>query len=355
MTFRDYSSDNRETRRKRLLLLCNGTVQHTTGRLFEAMARRLSDNYEVHLELRSFPTGITNKIAPFIATELANCRRLLRYDILMVHSALTLSLITMVWAKLTGRRIVAFVWDFYPVPGPVESLSRIRILKRIYGAIEAFAYKLADVICVPTADYATSEALAGFYNVRVLPLWACDSRQSPAPKSRPAERIHVAFAGQVNAIRALEKSAQSITKQHYRKIVLELFSKDKAPATLAEPKGVTTAFELKCNGFVDPGTLNIMLGTMDYGLVSIDRNFPLPAFPSKILTYLSAGIPILYDGPPMPGIESTLEKYRIGLTSAQFVSMSNVELRDWRSGFINRRNIYLDVVNREWNNFVKIL
>ena len=340
---------------RRILLLCNGTEQQTTGRLFTEMAKRLSGRYEVYLQLRSFPQGLLRKVKPLLTTEVRNCRRIISSDIIIVHSALSLSLLSMIWAKLLRRRIIAFIWDFYPASTRVAGNIKNPILLWIYGVTEAFAYRLADAIYVPTDDYADFPALNGYRNVRRLPLWSCDSLRSPQADVPTPGAVHLAFAGQINAIRGLDKVIATILSRDVGKIVLHLFSKDDAPEPLALLAAADKNLEIRHHGFVEPSTLQDMLGGMDFGLIPIDKNFQLPAFPSKALAYLAAGLPIVYDGPPMPGLESVLRAHEIGMTLSRFSRMDGTELKVWRTGFLERRDQYIASIDQEWQSFAENL
>lgn len=348
-------SDHSGKPRRRVLLLCNGTAQQTTGRLFSEMALRLSRHHAVNLQLRSFPQGIRHKIIPLLTTELQNCRRIFSSDVIIVHSALSLSLLSMICAKLLRRKIVAFIWDFYPQSTRIAGRIRNRILLWAYGVTEAWAYRLADVIYVPTADYASYEALHGNRNVCQLPLWPCDPLQSPSGGMSAPDVVHLTFAGQINAIRGLEKSMEALLSRNSGKIVLHLFSKNSAPEALARLAAADGNLEICHHGFVDALILQNMLGRMDFGLIAIDQSFQLPAFPSKALAYLAAGLPIVYDGPRMKGLESVLDDYKIGMTLRQFSQMNNAQLKAWRAGFIDRRDRYMDRIDKKWKNFAEIL
>lgn len=341
--------------RRRILLLCNGTEQQTTGRLFTEMAKRLSAQHQVELHLRSFPQGMLRKIIPLLTTEVRNCRRILSSDIIIAHSALSLSLLSMLWAKLLRRKIIALIWDFYPASTRVARNITNPVLLWAYSMVEGTAYRLADIIYVPTSDYAAYEALDGYRNVRQLPLWPCDALRSPSGDMPVTDAIHLAFAGQINAIRSLDKAVTTALSSNRGKLILHLFSQDGAPDALAKLAAVEDNLEIRHHGFVDPSALQDMLGRMDFGLIPIDVDFQLPAFPSKALTYLAAGLPIIYDGPAMPGLESVLDEYKIGMTLLQFSHMSGEELKGWRTDFLDRRDRYMASIDQKWQSFAEIL
>ncbi|MEH6756953.1 MAG: hypothetical protein V7676_05535 [Parasphingorhabdus sp.] len=340
---------------KRLLLLCNGSKQKTTGRLFTALSGKLSKKYSVEIHLRDFPSGILRKIPILIRTEFVNCIRVLKSDVLILHSALSLSLFTIIFARLTGRKVIAFIWDFYPASSRLMGNIRNPALLFLYGLTEKFAYSCVHILLVPTQDYERYPDIFHRNNVRLFPLWPCDPTIPIPNKELSTTELSIAFAGQINAIRGLTPTVQFLLNSTTKRIVLHIFSADPIADDLANFSKSHQRLDIIHHGFVKPEILQQKLSQMNFGLVSLDPNFRMPSFPSKIMAYLSAGIAVLYDGPKMPGLERVLSQNNIGLTAEQLTKLSQLQIECFLTEFPQARDRYFASIQMSWSEFDNFL
>ncbi|WP_132063598.1 glycosyltransferase family protein [Dietzia maris] len=182
-----------------------------------------------------------------------------------------------------------------------------------YSLSEKLAFYLVNRSLVPSEDY--FEWVPGHKkNVTLFPLWPRGGvRQCRAAPTHDDE-IVIAFAGQINSLRGIEYAVELIRERIPNcSIKIDVFSKDKLPASLGEATKHEGNLAIRRLGFVEPSEIGAVLSTYDFGLVSLDPSFALPSFPSKILTYLSAGIPVLYCGPAYSGLEKLVSAYGLGI------------------------------------------
>lgn len=340
-------------KKKRVLLLCNGGSDQTTGKLFMAMEAKFQKVHCTTLRLRSFKRGVFAKLPELVKTEWRNMRDISKHDVLIVHSSLSLSIFSMLLARLFNKTVIAFIWDFYPASAKYVGNIKSPILLCCYAFFENLAYRLAHRIYVPTEDYANFSAIANFKNVQILPLWPDGSAPSPIAKDK-GEKLDLAFAGQVNAVRGISDTLSRISNLTVREINFHLFSKDHVPHELNKQSESNKKINIQYHGFLSSQELLNHLQMMNYGIVSLAHNFNLPAFPSKILTYLSAGIPVIYDGPAMPALEKMLINNGLGVSVAG--TTYECQILDINiQNFTEKRDLYFLNIEKKWNDFVNHL
>lgn len=312
----------------RVKMQCNGTAHQTTGILFSDLASMLeSRGIDVELEMRDFPVGVLRKIGVLTSRVARSWRSAKNCDAIVVHTALSLSLPEIIFARLRRIPVVAFVWDIYPASTKAAGSLTNPIVLAAYSLSEKLAFYLVNRSLVPSEDY--FEWVPGHKkNVTLFPLWPRGGvRQCRAAPTHDDE-IVIAFAGQINSLRGIEYAVELIRERIPNcSIKIDVFSKDKLPASLGEATEHEGNLAIRRLGFVEPSEIGAVLSTYDFGLVSLDPSFALPSFPSKILTYLSAGIPVLYCGPAYSGLEKLVSAYGLGI----FLTSGLGDRRDLRS------------------------
>ncbi len=341
--------------KKRILLICNGELHQTTGIIFQNIQRKLSTAHDVQLITRKLPRPIWKKLPALIHKEFSSIKKVARADTVIAHSSLALCIFSLMAAKLLRRKIILFVWDFYPESFPESGIKMNKIIFSLYLLTERLAYRLADHLLVPSLDYVNYPAIAGLRTVRIMPIWNNQDPASIVGIPQIGSQLRIVFAGQINAIRSLGKSIAPLLRDQDRQIILEVFSKNNLPQDILEMADTHDNLTIVAHGFVDQDTLIMRLAEMDFGLIPISHDFNLPAFPSKSLTYLSAGIPILYDGPKMAAMEELCGTFSLGLNVAELASYDREQTFIWRQNFLARRDSYFENLEKKWLEFVNIL
>ncbi|MBM1689167.1 glycosyltransferase [Sulfitobacter geojensis] len=235
--------------------------------------------------------------------------RLLRSDLLIVHSPLGFSICAMLLAKLLGRPIIAFVWDLYPVRINGRRYDG-RLRRKMADCIERFALWMSDHLIVQTEDFLSSPSLA---RAQVIPFWYVPSDLEPRKPVNFAGQQHLqfAFAGQINETRGLSEALLFIDKILNKRAILNIYSRDPF-----EPPDNLKRVEVRHCGYVTKEILAGSLMQHDVGLISLHPGFEGPAFPSKSLDYLAAGLPVVYFGPPLAHFSLLLETTGCGVTAS---------------------------------------
>lgn len=326
----------------RLLMLCNGNETQTTGILFSDLVEVFkSRGIDSSLELRSFPRGVPRKLVALLARVVTSWARVSNVDGVVVHSALSLSLPEMVSARLQRKPVISFVWDIYPASTKVAGNISNPALLAVYSLTERLGYFLSTRVLVPSADY-TKWIPGAPDKVAVYPLWPrSEIRECRPLVPRAGKRI--VFAGQINKIRGLDFAVEKLGEAFPgEKISLDVYSRDELPESLTgledRSEGILT---VRRKDFVPPDVLIRLLGDYDFGLVPLDPEFALPSFPSKLLTYLSAGVPIAYHGPQLRGVSDLLRRHNLGLDLTGLADPVPVPAVTDRNAFeVNRREYF---------------
>lgn len=341
----------------KVLLLANGTQEQTTGKLMLALAAGLGRHGQtVSPVLRSFPRGIMSKLQALTRSEPRNLLRILDSDVVVVHSTLSLSLMSMVAARLLRRPVIAFVWDLYPQSARIAGNITHPWLLWLYNWTESLGYRLASTITVPSSDYV--RALDKHSDkVVVSPLWPTqDLSHRRRPAAPDASVLRLGFAGQINGIRGIESAIDTVAAE-WRGITVEVhvFARDPVPGNLADRAASDCRLRVVEHGFLPVEVLSGELAALDLGWVCLDEGFELPAFPSKTWAYLGAGLPILYTGPEMPGLEEWLESNGFGMSLRQGDGLGPTDVSTLRAHLIERRDEYVARMESLWFDIDRLL
>lgn len=331
----------------RVLLLANGRAGDGTGRLFTSLACRLEvSGHTTRLQFREHPKGWWPKIRRGALAELRCVRVVAASDVLCVHTAASLSLFSLCLAALLRKKVVCFLWDIYPQELPRGDSVSKRAVVHVFGVVERFALGRAAVLYVPSSDYLSHLSPRLRAKGVEYPLWVVDPVAATPIRDGMGKTLEVAFAGQINAARGLEVAVRRLAALPSSvPIRLHIFSRDRATDDLLHTANVSETLSIIEHGFVSPVELQEHLRAAHFGLVSLEPRYALPAFPSKIMSYLAAGVPVLYFGPKLPGLQMQFQEYAIGVSldeGTRDVGALVAAVRDFAIG----RERYLATIER---------
>ncbi|EAQ03068.1 hypothetical protein OB2597_13028 [Pseudooceanicola batsensis HTCC2597] len=297
----------------RVLVINDAAQESSTGHLFEALAAALRSRGHaaevVHVASASSGKGRAARLLP----PSRDLRRAIRQaDVLVLHTSVVFNAWDILIARATGTRIGVIYWDSYPESFNAVERRTSGPVDRIFGAAERFLLRRSDVILPPSEDYLPHLArLFPRSRVRVLPMWPFTPVTASATEARQRDRVEIGFAGAVNAIRGLDHAAAVLGSASRAPVALHTYGSDAPELGLPESGAHVTHVH---HGFIPQDRIMARLATHDFGLVSLHPAFGLPAFPSKTLSYLCAGLPILYVGPRLDHYERILAETGIGTT-----------------------------------------
>lgn len=341
----------------RFLLIANGPSLQTTARLLSVLADRLrGQGHIARLRLRSFPGGIGPKVRELLQSEHRHIALLRHVDAVVVHSPLALCLPTLMAARLLRRPVLSFIWDLHPESNRVTGTIRNPVVLILFWLLERLGLLLSSRLLISSEDYRPFLGRFGL-TADVIPLWPCDPiAEVPPLRGSNDSTLRIGFAGQINAIRGIgEGIGQVLNGWQGERVELHLFSTDRCPDDLAHRASADPRLRIVEHGFVDPAQLQGRLTELDLGWVCLDPALPLPAFPSKALAYLCAGLPVLYTGPQLPALRRWLDVHRLGVATSSGKVFGRRELEDLRSGLRHRRGAYFDEISGLWGNLGRLL
>lgn len=272
-------------------------------RLYQAVSGRISAVQAKQGDIRSI-----RDVVRFLGL-IVCCRTL------VVHSPLVLSFPAILLARLLGKRLVALIWDVYPVRIAGQRYDR-RLRRHVSDMVENLALRLLHKVFVPSADFLRVPTLV---QAEVLNFWPVLSVRQPNRRRRGNEisELRVIFTGQINATRGLAESLEYLERIAALPIRLIIASGD------PYPKELENHCTVEYLGFLPSENLRRLFDECDFGLICLSSSFGGPGFPSKVMEYVSAGLPALYFGPPLPAYVKMLELSGVGVDVKNLIRLDN--------------------------------
>ena len=242
----------------------------------------------------------------FALREMRSLLRGRRFDGLICFSPATTVAAPAIWTMRTFKpRSYLVQWDFFPFHQRSIGLMGNRVAFAIAYRLEQALIRRFDAIgCMSPMNIAYLSAKFGprpNQAVERLPIWGRTSAPAPEPAERvraehdlPANARIVVFGGQITEGRGVEDVLAAAQLAFIRRPDLcFLVIGQGRLAGLVKAHiaggGANTVYRERI-----PRTDYLrLLAACDIGLVATVRNVDVPTFPSKIIDYLRAGIPIV--------------------------------------------------------------
>ncbi|MGS4948169.1 hypothetical protein ACVDG3_22120 [Meridianimarinicoccus sp. RP-17] len=303
---------------KVLIVNCSGAIG-SSGQLFDALylafAKAGHEAEIMHLEPASSFAGKFARLLPLSRERRAKLRRA---DVVVLHTSVIFTAWEIVVSRLRGKRVAVIYWDSYPESFNVLNRSKSRLGSFLFGAIERWLLRRCNVLLPPSEDYVPHlhKVFPGI-ETRVLRMWMFTPVTDRGRPDRGTPPLEIGFAGAVDPIRGLDHAVRRISEATVGPVSFHTYGRTAPYLGLPAAGARVTHVH---HGFVSPDAIMERLAAHDFGLVSLHPGFPLPAFPSKTLVYVGAGLPILYVGPELPDYQALLAELGIGTTLAPGVS-----------------------------------
>ena len=338
--------------RRRILLLANGEAASGPGRRLGALGAFLADRHTVSVRCRDLPADGFARPLSLLEPDAGTIGDLIRCGTLVIHAPVALSALPAAVARLTGKRLVVVVWeirsDALRTPG-----GRLgRLTRRIHDWIERRIYAAAHKVLVPSADFAASPLLAPCAGrTLVMPVWpgAGERMLAPAPPRADDGTLRLAYSGPVDRMRNLAQTARILTKVQPRPITLDVCSPD--PFPMAHDGPIPTRVTVAHHGDVPAPERPARVRAADAGLVSLSPDLKHPAMPAEIVSFVLAGVPVVYAGPAAPALREMLERFGVGIClerDAEGETDLHARLAAIRADFGPRQRAFLDAVRLDW-------
>lgn len=302
---------------KRVLIVNSTDARTSSGQLLDQLGIAINASGQataqvLHLGVRR---GWHRRLRAILLPSLVRLRAIWSADVVVVHTSVLFFAVEILGARLLGKRVKSIFWDSYPASFTVLKPPSVRArLLCLYRFCESSLLRSCHQVLLPSPDYDCNVKSMGVTNTAYLPLWPIVAPTIP-DRDQPRQSdgaLHIVFTGAANPIRGLQNAIDILGQNTQTPIVLHLFGRQFPQLETDRGPGTIT---IRHHGFVEPDIIGTQISQMDAGLVSLHPDFDLPAFPSKIVSYISTGLPILYIGPQQLALQHFLESTKIGLVA----------------------------------------
>ena len=332
---------------KKNILILTHSPEGATGKLFSTLRDAL-ERHGLNVVFNSRPekSGYGYKIYSIFKSLPEAYWRVKKADIVIAHSVLTMSFPYIVFSFFLKKKMISFVWDIYPSDKIEPSLLKF-FSNSIFRKTEFLCYRLSTKVLVPSLDY-IEPRLKGLEDcIEVVRIWPSSDKDvlnssenvDSGSSINDVSEIKIVFMGQIHPTRGLGSSIEKILSKFELDIELNIYTSSAIPAGIVDMVARNPRLKLVNHGFVDRHTLEEELCDYDFGLVCLSHDFMMPAYPSKLVNYVSLGLPVIYDGPHYDALVSDIVNFGLGVC-----------IDDWDGGeafdflaFDKNRKAYLDV------------
>ncbi|EAQ03067.1 hypothetical protein OB2597_13023 [Pseudooceanicola batsensis HTCC2597] len=200
-------------------------------------------------------------------------------------------------AKLVGARFVYHLQDIHPEVSRLSGSALGRF--PVFGLLrwlDTLTLRMAARIVTLSDDMAETlrqrdARLAG--KIRIINNLSLDEGRAPVPAPREDGRFRVIFAGNLGRYQDLPLVAAGIARLFDRHPELELFFLGNGALERELKESWGDHPQVRFHPFVPFDEARAMLAESDLGIVSIMPGLSAVAYPSKLLTYQSLGLPVL--------------------------------------------------------------
>lgn len=242
-------------------------------------------------------------------------------------------------ARLTGAKFVYHLQDIYPEIGAVGGLWSEKSYKhQLLRWFDTFICKRADQCIVLSSDMAKTLKVRGvkkdsisIINNFMLANFSEENVETTPPsdiKVDSAGALRVVFAGNLGRFQGLELMLQAFidaTQDNNVQMELHFIGEGAAEESLkTSAEGLLNVFFHGHHPFEEACRL---MATFDAGIVSIQPDVYRYAYPSKTLTYLGLGLPLLALVELESELAASIAKDRLG------VAASNTSRESLTNGF----------------------
>jgi glycosyltransferase involved in cell wall biosynthesis len=250
------------------------------------------------------------------------------YDVVMAATTPPVLLARIAsWASsLRGARFVYHCQDIHPEVMRASGLMHTGIWYRTLRALDAATCKAAAAIVVLSEDMRTAIAKRleqGADKVRVINNFDLDAGAETASELPPSLRkrsgvFRALFAGNIGRFQGLDKLVEASLLLGDRPDFELMFLGDgvAVPALQAQA-GALLGKTVRFHGYQPPATAEAVIGTADLAIVSLNPEIYRYAYPSKVMSYLKQGAPLLVLMEENSELARMVTAERIGYVCAQ--------------------------------------
>ena len=216
-------------------------------------------------------------------------------------------------AKLTGAKFIYHMQDIHPEVSELSGGAMGRgIFAKIFRMLDNQSLRRASAIVVLSEDMAQTirERNLGDLPIYVINNFALDSGEplgTPPPEyAKPAGKRRVIFAGNLGRFQNLGVLSTGIARCFEAHPDLELFFLGDGKALKDLKEQWEGNPQVKFAPFLPLDQAKPLIAEAEVGLVSLSEGIYKVAYPSKLLTYLGLGVPVLALTEPVSELSRSL-------------------------------------------------
>jgi glycosyltransferase involved in cell wall biosynthesis len=254
------------------------------------------------------------------------------YDLLLANGRPPVLTACGLWliGRLTGTPYVLHLQDIHPECLQVVGKLRVGLVYRLLRRLDTRACRDAHCLITLSQDMAQALQERGLDSQKIkvinnssLPLESHAPVKLPAAFNRSDGTPLFLFAGNLGEFQALDMvvdAAKELSKERPFRLVF-LGAGAARPRLIARAGDYLdrTIFYLP---YVTPETAFQAMRCSDFGIVSLAHGVYRYAYPSKSMTYLSAGCPIIALVEPASELAQKVAEHKLGYTAAEHSSQS---------------------------------
>lgn len=242
---------------------------------------------------------------------------------------------------LRKKKMIYHCMDIHPEIGKLSGDFSRRLMIKVLKKMDNFTLKVSSVIIVLSSDMKHALDQRGVNctdKVRVINNFSLGSigvdRSTNDVIKGQSEVVRLIFAGNLGRFQNLENVIHSFN-QVAESVDIELFFVGDGKLNNKLQKLANTS-KIKFFPQMNVDEVKKLMKQCDFGLVSLDRDLLKYAYPSKTITYLSAGLPLAIIADVESELAQMVRRYHLGVVSngdVKSISDMFVELDKKRVGY----------------------
>ena len=276
------------------------------------------------------------------------------------------------FCRLAKRHGIAFLYHIQDIYPEAEKGRLWRMLAPLLLKLDNQTLRAADQVVTLSGDMVQTlksrqpqpVELAIINNFSISEAPQKPAKPEPAPEKKPPTRL--LFAGNIGRFQGLEVlvDAMQLLESAYPGIELHFLGHGRSKAklqSLVRERGQKT---VHFHDFIAASEVNAFMSEFDIGIVSIVPHMLSVAFPSKVFTYLEAGLPILAIADQDSSLEKMLLRHNAGMVcpygDGERLSKAILDMVDKLPEFVDierktREEYAKEFRLSDWSNLIKNL
>lgn len=242
-----------------------------------------------------------------------------RFDVVMASTAppVVLAWVASGAARLRGGKFVYHCMDVHPEIGRVSGEFSSPVIFRLLQRLDRATCATAAAVVVLSSDMASS--LARRHADRRIPVQVINNFElgEAAPtqlRTRRPGHLRVVFTGNIGRFQGLDTAVAALGMVRRAKVQLVLMGAGSAVEALRTQAMDVGGADVVFVPHGDVAAARALIATADLGLVSLTGGIHRFAYPSKTMTYLAEGCPVLAVVEPDCELVGMLNDEGLGVT-----------------------------------------